>query len=351
MRRLSYREWVLAKFSDLSGSSVLKLLFVIGVSLRFSFLPHSLFKDRDNYLIRLENSEQLFLNSLFGEVNVLLSEPLFASLNYIMGNFFDPSVSLSVYVFVNTFVVLFYVIFFRKHILYSVLAVVLLAVVPYFYGATLGAIRQGLGFNIVIFSLMRKERLTSKFFLSSLFLASLFHVIFYVFFSLVLFYKVILLFTGRKTLILAGSLIVVSVIGGAWRLVSPYLSSKHHYESFEATTTGTTFLGWAFIFCLFLYNYFYIVKRQIKIYDSVYFFAALMFIIFLVFYWFVPSPYRIFYSFSPLLVCSIMINFNKYAAICYLSVFLYGVVLIFNGAASGSMTVTFGEFLKVLFFG
>src|SRR5690606_35225716 len=136
------------------------------------------------------------------------------------------------------------------------LAFCLLLVIPYFYGGAMGAIRQGLGLNFVLISLMRKDSLVSTGFLFSLFLASLFHVIFFVFLSMALFYKVIQkLFNSDKYILFVLFMFVMS-IGVAWKFVTPYLSASQNYSDFERTTSGLSFIGWAVIFSLFSCSYF-----------------------------------------------------------------------------------------------
>jgi len=169
-----------------STSGVLKYFFALFVSLKFSLVPHEFFKDRDNYLGRLENSEAIFFGVFNGETPFIFSEPFFAFLNYFLGLFFDSDFLLSFYVFINTFVMLLFVLFNRRSLTYSFVAMLLLFAIPYFYGSTLGAVRQGLGFNFLMISLMRKNHVTSRSFIFSLFVASLFHVVFYVFLFLVM---------------------------------------------------------------------------------------------------------------------------------------------------------------------
>ena len=249
------------------------------------------------------------------------------------------------------FVVLLFVLFNRASLVHTILALCLLLVIPYFYGGTMGAVRQGLGFNLVLISLMRKDSFISNNFLFALFLASLFHVIFYVFFVLILVYKVIEPLIKKEKYILPIIFLVVLIVGVSWNLLTSYLSESQKYEDFEHSTSGLTFLAWFFIFIFFVYNYIFLKKSQKIFNEDVYKFSLILFFVFLVFYWLAPGPYRILYSCTPILVCALLNNFNKYSAMCYFSIFLFCSLLIYIGAGAGTMNIDFIRFISIVFYG
>lgn len=335
--------------ADVIAISLLKIAFAFFVSLKLSLLPHDIFIDRENYLVAIANSEQRFFGLLDSQVPLLVNEPLFELSNYLLGFLLQPESLLSFYVFVNCFVVLSFVLLNRVSIVYSVLAFFLLLAIPYFYGGTMGAVRQGLGLNLILISLMGKNALTSKSFLFSLFIASLFHVIFFVFLSMALFYKIAKSLVSNDKLILLLLFVFVLVLGVGWRFITPFLSESQSYSDFDRTTNGFSIIGWAVIFFLLACSYFNLKRRGAEINESLYLIAFLMFVCFLVFYWLAPGPYRILYSCTPIFVCALMHHFNIYSSLCYVVAFLYGVVLLYLGVGSGSMNVSFGQFLSILF--
>lgn len=349
---IMYKKKYLSNKSWLSKNNFIKLskiVFVTLVSLRLSLLPHDLFKDRANYLMRINTSETQFYELFNSKTPILLNEPLFKVLNYILSFNFNPEFILSSYVFINCFFVLTFVLINRNSISHSLLALALLLVMPYFYGGTLGAIRQGLGLNLILISLMKRDHLLSIRFLFSLFLASLFHVIFFVFLALTLSYKIIRKITNNEKYVFSMILLCIIAIGTTWRLITPFLSSTQNYYDFEQNTSGITFIGWFIITIIFIYNYFYLKKTHKLTKEYIYIFTILMLICFLVFYWLAPGPYRILYSCSPLLACSLLNHFNKYSALCYSICFFYCFLLLLIGAGAGSMNVNFNQFITIVF--
>lgn len=331
--------------------NLVKIIFAFLISLRLSLLPHEIFKDRVNYLSRIFANETQFFELFSSEIPIFLNEPLFKLSSYILSFYLNPESILSLYVFINCFFVFVFVLLNRLSLIHTILALSLLLVIPYFYGGTMGAIRQGLGFDFILISLIRKDNLISKKFILNLFFASLFHVIFFVFFILVFYYKIIKKFINNDKYILFIMFLFILLVGGTWHLITPYLSSSQSYEDFEQTTSGITFLGWLVIFILFSYNYSFL-KRKNKIFnESTYLFALLMFLCFIVFYWLAPGPYRILYSCIPIMVCALLNHFNKYSALCFLVTFFYGFLLLYIGAGAGSMNINFTQFLFIVFYG
>lgn len=331
--------------------SVAKFFLAFSISLKFSLLPHELFRDRSNYLFRLDNSEALFFEGFGDQALIIFNEPLFSSLNYVLSGILTSDTLLSFYVFINTFFVLIFVLFYRKEMSYSLIAVAALLVIPYFYGATLGAIRQGLGLNLVLIGLMRRDGIKSNSLLFYFFMASLFHVVFYVFFAFVFSYRLFDKFFRRQGLVVFFVFLVVLLVSGAWRYFANYLSGSQSYDNFESSTSGATFFGWLLIFLAFVVNFYYLKRRSAAIFEAIHLVSMFMFMCFLVFYWVAPGPYRILYSCIPILICAIIDNFNKFSAICYIFLFLFSVFLLSVGSGAGSMNVSFIYFLKVLIFG
>lgn len=335
--------------SNKNLGNFIKISFAFFISLRLSLLPHDIFKDRENYLFRIISNESQFFDLFSNKIPIFLNEPLFKLSNYILSFYLKPEYILSLYVFINCFFVLIFVLKNRTSLSHTILALLLLFFIPYFYGGTMGAIRQGLGFNFILISLMRKDKLISNKFILNLFFASLFHVIFYVFLTLIFIYKILKKITNNELYILPIMFLFILAVGGTWYFITPYLSSSQNYEGFEQTTSGITFIGWFTIFILFYYNYFFLKKNKNIFDENTYLFALLMFFCFIVFYWLVPGPYRILYSCTPILVYSLLNNFNKYSALCFTVIFIYSFVLLYIGAGAGSMNVNFSQFLFAVF--
>lgn len=328
-----------------------KLVLALAISLRFSLLPHEMFRDRVNYLWSIENSSY-GLGSLYdSNVPLLLNEPLFDVVSFILSALFSAEIILSIYVFINCFAVLCFVLFNRGPILYSALALSLLLVIPYFYGGVLGAVRQGLGLNFVLFALMVSKNVTDNRVVFALAVASLFHVMFYIFLALVVTYRVLRLVSASDRVILFFMFLLVVLLGLTWSWFTPYLSSTQSYEEFDSRNSGLTMMGWGVIFLIFVYSYIRIKRSSVVVNDALFKLVLLMFFCFFVFYWMAPGPYRLLYSCAPLLVCALSSHFNVYSSICYMVTFLYSIVLMLIGSGAGSMNVEFGLFVKTVFFG
>lgn len=329
---------------------IFKLFIVLLLSLRLSFLPHDIFKDRVNYLFAIFNSEDIFFNLFEEGWLLLLREPLFKLISYILSLSLESEFILSLYVFINCFTVFSFILLSRKKFLYSFVALLVLLITPYIFASTLGAVQQGLGLNIILISLLRRNSVTSNRFVIALFLASLFHVIFYVFLGTVVFYRIITRFNKNEVLPLFFVSCFLILVGLVWGVVTPLLNSTQSYEGYETITSGITFVGWFIVFLAFLSNYLYLKNKRIFFNKSVYILSLFFFMCFLVFYWLAPGPYRVLYSAMPLIVYSIFIHINKYSLLCLLLLMIYSVALILEGASEGSLNITYNEFIKEIFY-
>lgn len=325
---------------------VLKLLIIFIISLRLSLLPHELFRDRVNYLYTISNSREFLFSLLEKGWFFLLHEPLSKLLNYLLSFSLESEVILSLYAFLNCFFVFAFILFNRKNISYSFLGLSVLTITPYIFASTLGAIQQGLGFNLILIGLIKKESITSNKFAIILFLASLFHVIFYVFLGAVVFYRIIKKLNKSESLSLFFVLGFIILVGLLWGVVTPYLTSTQSYEDYESTTSGITFIGWFVIFSIFFYNYLYLKNKNVIFYESAYKLSLFFFICFLVFYWLAPGPYRVLYSAMPLIVYSLFMNINKYSLLCLLILIIYSLSLLSAGAGGGPLNITYSEFIE-----
>ena len=328
----------------------LKFLISFSISLKLSLIPHEVFKDRANYLIGLAYSEKRFVE-LFDNIGVkiLFQEPLFKISNYLLSFSLEHETILSLYAFLNCFCVLSFVLYNRKSFNYSLISILLLMLTPYFFATTLGSLRQGLGFNLILISFMRRDSILSNKFAFTLFLASLFHVIFFVFLFLTLSYRFTFRFVKNQKLLYFLIFVIVICIGLGWKFVTPLLASKQQYDEFEQSNSGLTFIGWFLLFIPFLYNYLYLRKSEVFFHEAVYQFALFMFICFLIFYWFAPGPYRILYSTMPLVIYALFNNRSLYSILSLVFITLYSLILIAVGAGSGSMNISYIEFIRIFF--
>lgn len=324
---------------------IFKIFIVSIISLRLSLLPHDLFKDRVNYLYSISNSNEIFFSLIEKGWFVLLNEPLMKLLNYLLSFYLESEVIVSLYAFLNCFFLYFFILFNREKLSYSFLGLLSLLITPYVFASTLGAIQQGLGFSLILIMLIRRESIVSNRFAFILFLASLFHVIFYVFLATLIFYRIVKKFNKNEVLSLFFVLGFMILVGFLWGVVTPFLNSTQSYENYEKTVSGITFIGWFIIFILFFYNYLYIKKKKIIFYDSAYRLSLLFFVCFLVFYWLAPGPYRILYSGMPLIIYSIFMHINKYSITCLIAILIYSFVLHSVDAGAGSLNVTYSEFI------
>ncbi len=322
-----------------------KLLIVFLLALRLSLLPNDIFKDRINYLFSVVNSEIIFFDLLEKGWFSLLHEPLYKLTTYVLNLFFESETILILYVFVNCLCVFSFIAFNRIKLSYSILALLTLIITPYIFASTLGAIQQGLGLNLILISLIRKDDIHSNKFAFALFLASLFHVIFYVFLGIVFFYRIVKIYIRGEVVPFFFTSLFIVLIGFLWSVVTPYLNESQSYADFQKTTSGITFIGWASIFILFFYNFINMKKKKIVFNKSIYILAIYCFLCFLVFYWLAPGPYRVLYSAIPLVVYSLFSNLNKLSAICIVLLVLYSLILHSVDAGAGSLNISFIDFV------
>lgn len=340
-------------FSRNKFSLVTKIFIAFIISLKLSLIPNEVFKDRENYSMGLLYSDERYLELFdINWLSVMFQEPFFKFGNYVLVDFFhlEYDAILSFYAFINCFFVILFVLKTQDKILYSLFALLLIMITPYFFSATLGALRQGLGFNFILISLMRKDGIKSNYFTFSLFVASLFHVIFFVFLFLVLSYRFVSKFIKSKRTLYFVLFVNVLIIGFGWKFVTPLLADKQQYDDFGQSNSGVTFLLWCVIFIPFLFNYFYFKSKKIIVNEGVYEFSLLMFFSFLVFYWLAPGPYRILYSCMPILICSLFSNKSIYSNFALAFCVMYSFVLLSIGAGSGSMNIEYIDFIRLVFF-
>lgn len=326
---------------------ILKIFLVFFISLRIGSLPHHLFKDRVNYLFNVTNSES-YLSMAYQSKFVLLQEPLFKIINYSLYNILliDAENILYLYALLNCVCVFTFIMFTKKSIVNSSIALIVLMITPYIYGSTVGALAQALGYNFILLSLMRGDRISSNKFALSIFIASQFHVIFYVFLSLVIVYRISLRIFKNEKISLMTVLFSIVIIGFLWQAVTPYLSKAQQYSDYSSSVSGATFIGWLLIFLFFLINYFYVTtKKLISDHNkNIYILSLFFFLCFLVFYWLAPGPYRILYSTIPLVTYSLFMNINKFSLLCIVMLLMYSLALHSFGAGLGSLNVSYSEF-------
>lgn len=325
---------------------IFKLIIVFLISLRLSLLPQDLFRDRINYLYSISNSSEVLFGLMEKGWFFLLHEPLMKLLNYLLSFYLESEFILSLYAFLNCFFVFTFILFNRKKISYSFLGLLFLLVTPYIFASTLGAIQQGLGFSIILIMLIRKENIASNRFACALFLASLFHVIFYVFLATLIFYRIVKRFNKSEVLSLFFVFGFMVLVGFLWGVVTPFLNSTQSYEDYKSTTSGVTFIGWFIVFLIFFINYLYLKKKGLNFYDSAYRLSLFFFLCFLVFYWLAPGPYRILYSAMPLIIYSLFMHINKYSIMCLIAILIYSFVLHSVDAGAGSLNVTYSDFIS-----
>lgn len=92
---------------------ILTLIFAVSYGLILANLPIDVFKDRDNYLNYVLNSEIIFgVNASTGLLTLFANEPLWLLLNVLMKQVFEPEQAIRFYIFVSA--TIFSFLFLRK---------------------------------------------------------------------------------------------------------------------------------------------------------------------------------------------------------------------------------------------
>lgn len=292
----------------------------------FSNMPNEWFRDRDNYIIYAEISGLII--DLYKEESVLalfFNEPIFLYSNYFLGKFFDPE--FIPYIFVGFIASVFFIFLGRnsKNFLVFISGLILFFLMPYLLQGQLVALRQGVATAIFILSffVLKDDRKI----LAVIFLCSLFHSIFFIFFIfyfLNFFFLKSFSFNKKLFIHFLTMFIFASVAVLAAKFFG--LRQGNEYEGINELGVG----GGAFLIFLlvFVYLYLYGNKENRRMYE----FAMMGLVMFLTSYFISPIAGRLFNTVVPFVVFLLV---SKSRAIDFFVIYFLIIVFLFLFLSGG----------------
>lgn len=302
-----------------------------------SGFPHEYFKDRENYIFKVEYSDY-FLSQLPLSFKVLFSEPLFVILNDLLSNVLLAPTVIYVYVFFIAYTCSFMVMRYSDNFLMLVLGLLLIVFIPNMWSLQLGAIRQGVAASLIYWGLYlyRSDNLKLYFIL---FLSGLIHVGgFLVFFVMVIHSLSKHFFPSLKSIwhvLIATVFFVLSVALST--LLSGYAQSKHAGYFENSLNIG----GGLFIFYFFMTIMVFFSNKSRVLWSNFETLGFLGVVIYLSIYFISPVSGRLLDFFVlPLLVILVSkFSFRNIVLISFMLVINF--FLFFNGGAMNVMNESF----------
>ncbi|MFU1858149.1 EpsG family protein [Sphingobacterium sp. NGMCC 1.201703] len=313
-------------------------------------LPHSIFRDRDNYLI-YASTPSLLIAQVFSSKSFLFKEPLFLLLNQgFLLLFGDPVRTINTFVFFITFATAFFSFFRTRSFLLGVVVLFFLFIQTQYLGMQLVTIRQGIGTALLLFLfpvIQKKYLIFLLFFICSLihnsfYIITLFYIVYWILnekLKIKSFAKKISIFTGFGFLFFS-----------VFFTISKSIETKQNLQSLEesgASGSGGAFLMWAIIL-----GYLLIFKRSTNKTDTsqrIFDLAIIGLVIYLTGYFLTPIVGRMIGIVIPFIAISLTERFRVRDLFFFGFVLAINFYLYFNGAFEGFLNVSLETFHHYIF--
>lgn len=327
------------------GSLVVKKLiafFFIAIYLFVLFnIPDDLFRDRFVYTVFAIDSDSIFLFE-FGELKYFMNEPLFLY----FASFFNyyPKMFPVFMGCVVGLVYCFYLEKYSKNLFIFILGFLFLLFNTFLIYPQIMQLRQGFATALFLIIVLSVSDLKNKIFFS-LFLPFI-HIIFLVIIPIYIYYELYLKYKSKFSIFKNIAIISLSLSFFSFALMSAIgVRQAEQYDGVNSSFGGGSFLLHSL---LFIYFYFFIKKSNDFIYNW-----ALIGLTFYIFSYFVlPSPGRVFVSFYPFVLYTLISQQTVLNYIVLLILLFIFIILFFNGGLEGMLSVStsdfYFEFSKIL---
>ncbi|MEE2023034.1 MULTISPECIES: EpsG family protein [Alkalimonas] len=318
---------------DLMNS--LSLIFALAYSAVLSYLPSAAFRDRENYFAYARNYEEIFLryDSFLGKA---FNEPLFLAFNYLGRIFFAPEQMPSVFVFIISFSVSYFVFKSSRNGVMLFFSFVILLLLPQVFHLQLVTLRQGLAVSMVIWAVLitRKEYFIALVILAAGFVHSSFFIFFVMYildvalsgqnysnrYYLRLFAQIML------SLVISISFIYLAQLLGARQATAQHLTSG-------VNVGGGALVLWSFVFFILLTRsrYYFYQDQTVRL-------AFIGILSYLTMYFISPLAGRFIISFLPFIIAAIVAKFSYRDVVLVFVIILAGSFSFVDTVKNNSLT-------------
>jgi len=318
----------------------IKIVFYFFLGLIYAYvltsIPHIFFKDRDNYLTIYADWFDMYFNNLVSWKTFLFTEPLFFYLNKLLYYFNDPSLTVCVFIFINTFFICSFCFKRSQNFFLGVLLLLLIFFNPQSFALQLVTIRQGLGVVLLLLFYNRFDKRYIDYLV--IFIASLIHTSFYIILLFVVFYDIMTNLMKIKTfnIKILYILILGVAVNSASLVISNALGTKQEVSSEATEVSGLMFLLWGAVFVYLLFFKKYLLEED-SLYKSYYILSLIGLSIYLTGYFLSPIAGRIIGTFIPFIYLSILYKMRKGEILLVLMLLFINIYLFFNGGAESFM--------------
>lgn len=304
-------------------------------------IPNEYLRDRSNYILYAKDTDY-FLTRYDG-FDVFFNEPLFLYLNKFLSNYFDYDNIPIIFVFFNTFIMVFLLLKYSKNLTFFVLGLIFIVVFPYIFQAQVIALRQSLATSLFLISFFylkdhRKVLVTLAFcsFIHSVF----FLITFFYFINFFIFNK----FSLNKKIIL--NFFLMLLISFLFFILLKFFGLRQADEYGENTANALKVGGGAFLIMCLLFVGLY--RQKNKLASDLYTFVIIGLVFFIVGYFINPITGRLFNTFAPFLMILLVsrdtkINFFLLVFLCI----VYG-LLFFNGEYNSVFLIQYNSIFDIL---
>lgn len=306
----------------------------------FISLPHSIFRDRENYEAYVNYLSNILYNYNVEGLSIFFNEPIFLLINYILGSIFSSATV--VYIFVFTIITSFFIFLKKKsaNLLMFILGVIAFFSISYSFHFQFVILRQALATTLILGALLYCKDFKKLLIICSIscFIhSSMFLILFLLVLNNVL--------KNKEPLIRYGFISIIIFIFGFFALkVAIFLGIRQagYLLELDYSVGGGAFLLWFLVLISLLFFY---KEKSSFLYE----YSVLGLLFFLILYFFNPIVGRLMCSFVPAIILLLVSRFNFTNFIILLTLIIVYCFLIESGVlVENSLAVDADSFFKSL---
>lgn len=310
-----------------------KTIFIYIISFIYAYifasLPNDLFRDRANYLVYAERSNEIM--ERYNGLAAIFNEPLFLLSNKLLNTFFSYEIIPSIFVFFICFTISFIILVRSKNIILGIVGIICILSMAQTFHLQLVILRQGLATCLLLW--LVHLAWNKKYFLYLVLCLSFIHSSIFIIFLFLVTDKLINYFISDKIIYRVMILILISTFVSV--LIIPFaellsMRQAQEYNQSTASISGGNFALYSLILMTLLSQ-----RKKDFSNDGIYTISLIGISIYIGMYFFSPFSGRLISTFIPFIICTLCYfnNIRAYAILVLITIinlFIFSSTIINN---------------------